>query len=58
FEVGDVVAVYQTLKNSDVNILDGIRTEEWGEKHFIIEDPNGMKIDIFQETEPTEEYRI
>lgn len=38
-EVDDVDQIYQELKNKGVD-------EPWGDRHFAIEDPNGVGIDI------------
>lgn len=45
-EVEDVDAVYKELKQKDVDIIIDIRDEPWGDRHFAIQDPNGVGIDI------------
>ena len=57
FEVNDVDQEYAKLKNSEVPILLQVRTEEWGQRHFMIKDPSGMVIDVVQHAEPTDEYK-
>jgi uncharacterized glyoxalase superfamily protein PhnB len=37
-------------------VLD-IQSEDWGQRHFAIEDPNGVYLDIVQSFEPSEEYQ-
>ncbi len=56
-EVNDAKSEYEKFKKSTVPILLELKDEEWGQRHFVIEDPNGMKIDIVQHIEPTEEYK-
>jgi catechol 2,3-dioxygenase-like lactoylglutathione lyase family enzyme len=45
-EVDDVDKVYNELKNKGVEIKIDIRDEPWGDRHFAIQDPNGIGIDI------------
>ena len=45
-EVEDVVKVYNDLQNKGVEIKIDIRDEPWGDRHFAIQDPNGIGIDI------------
>ncbi len=47
-EVEDVDRYYADLKNKGVAIQVDIRDEPWGDRHFAIEDPNGVGIDIVQ----------
>ncbi len=45
-EVEDVDRLYSEIKNKGVNMRIDIRDEPWGDRHFAIEDPNGVAIDI------------
>lgn len=45
-EVDDVGKVYQELKGKGVDIKIDLRNEPWGDRHFAIQDPNGIGIDI------------
>lgn len=45
-EVEDVDKVYAELKKKGVEIKIDIRNESWGDRHFAIQDPNGIGIDI------------
>jgi catechol 2,3-dioxygenase-like lactoylglutathione lyase family enzyme len=45
-EVDDVDKVYTDIKNKKVEIKIDIRNEPWGDRHFAIQDPNGIGIDI------------
>lgn len=53
-EVENVDELYNDLKNKGVSIKVDIRDEPWGERHFAIEDPNGIGIDIVKYTQPLE----
>jgi uncharacterized glyoxalase superfamily protein PhnB len=45
-EVDEVDKVYSDMKNKGVEIKIDIRDEPWGDRHFAIQDPNGIGIDI------------
>jgi catechol 2,3-dioxygenase-like lactoylglutathione lyase family enzyme len=45
-EVDDVDKVYSDIKKKAVEIKIAIRNEPWGDRHFAIQDPNGIGIDI------------
>lgn len=45
-EVEDVDKVYKEIKKKGISIKIDIRNEPWGDRHFAIEDPNGIGIDI------------
>ncbi|WP_316828537.1 VOC family protein [Pedobacter miscanthi] len=51
-EVADVDDFYQKLKKKNVKISFSIRDEAWGDRHFAIEDPNGLGIDIVTYKKP------
>jgi catechol 2,3-dioxygenase-like lactoylglutathione lyase family enzyme len=53
-EVDDVDNIYNTLKKNDLPIKIDIRNEPWGDRHFAIEDPNGIGIDIVKYSPPQE----
>ena len=45
-EVDDVDKVYNDIKKKGAEIKIEIRNEPWGDRHFAIQDPNGIGIDI------------
>lgn len=47
-DVDDVDAEYQRIKSLGAPIESEIRDEPWGDRHFIIADPNGIGVDIVQ----------
>lgn len=51
-EVEDVDTIYADIKNKGIEIKVDLRDEPWGERHFAIQDPNGIGIDIVKYTEP------
>ena len=51
-EVDEVDNIYKDLKNKGVDIKVELRDEPWGDRHFAIEDPNGIGIDIVKYSTP------
>ena len=49
FEVADAEEEYNRLKDTDINIVHALKTEEWGQKHFIAQDPAGVYIDVVEQ---------
>jgi catechol 2,3-dioxygenase-like lactoylglutathione lyase family enzyme len=47
-EVDDVDAEYQRLRAMAVPIEAGLRDEPWGDRHFVLLDPNGIGVDVVQ----------
>jgi len=56
FEVEDVDAEFARAKSSDLPILLALRDEPFGQRHFIVQDPNGVLIDIIKPIPPSEEF--
>ncbi|MFD3521765.1 VOC family protein [Streptomyces sp. NPDC058653] len=57
FEVADVDAEWARLVDGEglTPVLD-LRTEDFGQRHFIVADPGGVLIDMITPVEPTEEF--
>lgn len=53
-EVEDVDSIYNELKQKGIEIKIDIRNEPWGDRHFAIQDPNGVGIDIVKYSPPQE----
>lgn len=53
-EVDDVDKMYTDLKEKGIKINIDLRNEPWGDRHFAIEDPNGIGIDIVKYSAPEE----
>lgn len=53
-ELEDVDSLYLTLKKQGMTIKIDIRDEPWGDRHFAIEDPNGIGIDLVKYASPQE----
>ena len=46
--IEDIDAEYERLTSTGVPILTTIETEEWGERYFQVEDPNGVIVQLVQ----------
>lgn len=51
FETEDVEREYTRLKQAGAPIVTEIIDEAWGDRHFVIRDPSGIGVDIFQRME-------
>lgn len=51
-EVEDVDVLYQSIKQKGVPIKIELRDEPWGDRHFAIQDPNGINIDLVRYQAP------
>jgi catechol 2,3-dioxygenase-like lactoylglutathione lyase family enzyme len=56
FEVADVDSVYERLREKGLPMLLELRSEKWGQRHFVTQDPNGILIDVIQTIEPSGEF--
>ena len=57
FEVADVDAAYEQLvTGAGLPVLRELRSEDWGQRHFITADPNGVLIDVITNIPPSAEF--
>ncbi|MBP1846881.1 catechol 2,3-dioxygenase-like lactoylglutathione lyase family enzyme [Rhizobium petrolearium] len=56
FEVEDVDSVYARLKAAGLPIRQDLRDEDFGQRHFITADPNGVLIDVITPIPPSPEF--
>jgi uncharacterized glyoxalase superfamily protein PhnB len=56
FEVDNVDAEYQRALDSALDVALALRDEAFGQRHFIVRDPNGVLIDVIQPTPPSEAF--
>jgi len=56
FEVSDAQVEYDRLRSAGISFLLDIRDEDFGQRHFIAQDPNGVMIDIIQPIPPSAEF--
>jgi len=56
-EVDDAERMYKKLViEAGIAPLGDLRDEEYGQRHFIVSDPNGVLLDIIQYIPPSEEF--
>ena len=48
-EVDDVDTEYERLRDAGVDIFYSLATEEWGQRHFCLQDPSGVVIDVVEQ---------
>ncbi|MFB9906926.1 VOC family protein [Allokutzneria oryzae] len=57
FEVDDVDAEYERLvTEAGLPLALPLRSEEFGQRHFIVVDPNGVLVDVITPIPPTAEF--
>ncbi|MCC5857514.1 MAG: VOC family protein [Ectothiorhodospiraceae bacterium] len=56
FEVEDPDAEYARVQAEGLPILQALRDEDFGQRHFITADPNGVLIDVIKPIPPSGEY--
>ena len=54
-EVDSAEDAYKNAKENSLDIVLELKSEDWGQYHFCVRDPNGVYLDILQSFEPTEE---
>ncbi|WP_070971972.1 VOC family protein [Vibrio sonorensis] len=55
-DVEDAKLAYQYATKNDLNIQLTLRDEDWGQRHFVVQDPNGLYVDIAQAIDATDDY--
>jgi uncharacterized glyoxalase superfamily protein PhnB len=50
-EVKDAEQAYSEAKNMNLNIAMQLKEESWGQIHFMLQDPAGIRIDVVQHLE-------
>jgi len=53
-EIDNVDAYYDEIKETGINIALKIRSEDWGDRHFAVVDPNNIGIDFVTHTQTPE----
>lgn len=56
FEIDDVDGEYERLKNAGLPILLPLRSEDFGQRHFITRDPAGVMVDVIKVIPPSAEF--
>lgn len=56
FEVDDPDAEYAAAERAGLPILKTLRDEDFGQRHFITKDPNGVLIDVIKPIQPDVDF--
>lgn len=57
FQVEDADAEYKRLTEAGLDIVQELQDKPWGERSFVVDDPNGLHIYIYKAIAPTPEYQ-
>ncbi|EGO64222.1 VOC family protein [Acetonema longum] len=57
FEVANADSECQRLKAAGLAVFQDLQDKPWGERSFVIDDPNGVHLYIYQSIAPTSEYQ-
>jgi catechol 2,3-dioxygenase-like lactoylglutathione lyase family enzyme len=55
-EVDDATALRTRAAELGAEVVLDLRDEPWGQRHFIVSDPDGLLVDVVQVIPPTREY--
>ncbi len=55
-EMDDIDPTHNRAKELDLQIVQPLKDEEWGQRHFMVRDPNGLLLDLVQMIEPGPTY--
>lgn len=55
-ESDSVDGLYNKAKELNLPIVMHLCDEEWGQRHFMTEDPNGLLVDIYRSIEPSQSF--
>ena len=56
FEIDDVDTAYDRLTASGLPVLQELRSEDFGQRHFITRDPAGVMVDVIKVIPPSAEF--
>ena len=56
-EVENADDAYAEAQKQSLEFVLELHSEDWGQRHFCVRDPNGLILDIVQSFEPAEEYQ-
>lgn len=55
-ETDAVDPVYQRATELGLSPVLSLRDEEWGQRHFMVRDPNGLLVDVVQMIDPSPQF--
>jgi uncharacterized glyoxalase superfamily protein PhnB len=57
FKVSDVDGEHKRLSAAGLPVIIPLENHPWGDRGFGVQDPNGITLYIYEETEPSAEFR-
>ena len=57
FAVDDVDQEHKRLTEAGLTVVVPLEDHPWGDRGFVIQDPNGISLYIYSEREPSEEFK-
>ena len=48
--------LYEKAQKLNLPMIMSLRDEEWGQRHFMVEDPNGLLVDVYKSIEPAQSF--
>ena len=55
-QVADAKNVYDAMVKAGLKIGYHLKDEDWGQRRFAVTDPNGMHVDVVEQTQPKEGF--
>jgi len=55
-QVADAKKVYDVMVKAGMKISYHLKEEDWGQRRFAVTDPNGMHVDVVEQTAPKEGF--
>lgn len=57
-EFDDIDRIHIKATEMGLQIHVGLRDEEWGQRHFVTEDPTGLMVDVVKPIPPSREFLV
>lgn len=58
FEVENVDDEYKRIQSVGLTIMQDLQNKPWGERSFVVDDPNGVHIYVYSLVDKTPEYQV
>jgi len=55
-ESNNVDDIYRKATELKLPVVMELCDEDWGQRHFMLEDPNGLLVDVYKAIEPTQSF--
>ena len=55
-EYDEIDSLHERIAGAGVRVVTELRDEPWGQRHFIVEGPDGLLVDVVKPIEPAPEF--